>query len=86
MQYAVASLSYACCLNHVCLLNPPAVHHGGGVEGVLVHVLPHEVAEVNQELSALRDAVIRPGREVEMAHRMSFCGLYLESGTYYHFH
>ena len=66
---------------HVCLLNPPAVHHGGGVEGVLVHVLPHEVAEVNQELSALRDAVIRPGREVELAHRISFCGLHLESDT-----
>ena len=57
------------------------MHHGGGVEGVLVHVLPHEVAEVNQELSALRDAVIRPGREVELAHRISFCGLHLESDT-----
>ena len=55
------------------------MHHGGGVEGVLVHVLPHEVAEVNQELSALRDAVIRPGCEVELTHRTSFCSLHLES-------
>lgn len=46
----------------------PAVHHGGGVTGVLVHVLPHQVPEVDEQLGGLRHAMVWPGGEMEVPH------------------
>ena len=43
--------------------------HGGGVSGVLVHVLADQVPEVDEQLGRLGNAVVRPGGEVEVTHR-----------------
>lgn len=45
----------------------------------LVHVLPHEVPEGEQQLRGPRDAVVRPGCEVELPQRPFFCSLHLKA-------
>ena len=41
---------------------------GGGVAGELIHVLPDQVPEVDEQLCGFGDAVVRPGGEVEVSH------------------
>ena len=49
--------------------------------GVLVHVLPHQVSEVDEQFSGLRHAMVWPGCEVEVPHGTRLCRLHLQRST-----
>lgn len=55
----------------------PAVDDGGGVSGVLVHVLSDQMSEADKELSGFRNPVVRPGCEVELTNRTCLCCFHL---------
>lgn len=59
----------------------PAVHQSRRVDWILAGVLMNKVPEVDEKVCCLWHSVIRPGGEVELAHRVALGGVGLQQDT-----
>lgn len=60
----------------------PAVHQSRRVHWILAVVLMNKVPEVDEKVCCLWHSMIRPGGEVELAHRVALGGVGLQKQTF----
>lgn len=59
------------------IVQAPAVHKSGWMSWVLVHVFSHQVSEVDEKLSGLRNSMVWPCSEMEVTNWSNLCCFHL---------